>query len=256
MLFALWCHSQRVNESHDRLITASFNRGVWEVHSQWCPNLRRWAKSTNIKGRCTTSRWPLVEAQSEPHGKTPWASHFTRYSSASFSTTMACKTRQVGRMTEDIQSRILLEIRRIVSAPYGQDRTSLLEVSPSSRRPVTIPEKLVSWFPAARKRGEWRLSVMVFSLRHCLELLLVKIHLLLQVLREKTRASAVSEVSGPCKSVMDLFQPFTHDGSVSLSTDTSNSIPIKILTGTGAPQSLLLTEMLCFLRSRPLVRVF
>ena len=87
---------------------------------------------------------------------------------------------------------------------------------------------------------------MVFSLRHCLELLLVKIHLLLQVLREKTRASAVSEVSGPCKSVMDLSQPFIHDGSVSLSTDTSNSIPIKILTGTGASQSPLLSDTLVF----------
>ena len=39
---------------------------------------RQWEKSTNIRGRCTTSRWPLLEAQSELHGKTPWASHFTR----------------------------------------------------------------------------------------------------------------------------------------------------------------------------------
>ena len=52
----------------------------------------------------------------------------------------------------------------------------------------------------------------------------------------------MSEVSGPCKSVMDLFQPFVHHGSVSLSTDTSNSISIKILTGTGASQSLLLSD--------------
>ena len=74
----------------------------------------------------------------------------------------------------------------------------------------------------------------------------MKIHRPPQVLREKTRASAVSEVSGPCKSVMDLFQPFIHDGSVSLSTDTSNSIPIKILTGTEASQSLLLSETLVF----------
>ena len=74
----------------------------------------------------------------------------------------------------------------------------------------------------------------------------MKIHPPPQVLREKTQASAVSEVSGPCKSVMDLFQPFTHDGSVSLSTDTSNSIPIKILTGTGASQSLLLSDTVVF----------
>ena len=79
----------------------------------------------------------------------------------------------------------------------------------------------------------------------------MKIHRPPQVLREKTRASAVSEVSGPCKSVMDLFQPFTHDGSVSLSTDTSNSIPIKILTGTGASQSLLLSDPLVFSEKSP-----
>ena len=74
----------------------------------------------------------------------------------------------------------------------------------------------------------------------------MKIHRPPQVLREKTRASALNEVSGPCKSVMDLFQPFIHHGSVSLSTDTSNSIPIKILTGTGASQSLLLSDTLVF----------
>ena len=74
----------------------------------------------------------------------------------------------------------------------------------------------------------------------------MKIHSPPQVLREKTGGSTLSEVSGPCKSVMDLFQPFTHDGSVSLSTDTSNSIPIKILTGIGASQSLLLSDTLVF----------
>ena len=74
----------------------------------------------------------------------------------------------------------------------------------------------------------------------------MKIHPPPQVLREKTQASAVSEVSGPCKSAMDLFQPFTHDGSVLLSTDTSNSIRIKILTGTGAAKSLLLSHTLVF----------
>ncbi|RMX54823.1 hypothetical protein pdam_00022535 [Pocillopora damicornis] len=55
---------------------------------------------------------------------------------------MACKAREVGRMTEDIPNRILPTIMRIFSAPHGQDRTSLIEVSPSSRPHVTIPEKL------------------------------------------------------------------------------------------------------------------
>ena len=74
----------------------------------------------------------------------------------------------------------------------------------------------------------------------------MKIHPPPQVLREKTQASALSEVSGPSKSVIVFFQPFIHDGSVSLSTDTSNSIPIKILRGTEASQSLLLSEPLVF----------
>ena len=45
---------------------------------------------------------------------------------------------------------------------------------------------------------------------------------------------------------MDLCQPFIHDGSVPLSTDPSNFIPIKILTGSGASQSPLLSDTLVF----------
>ena len=45
---------------------------------------------------------------------------------------------------------------------------------------------------------------------------------------------------------MDIFQPFIHDGSVSLSCDMSDSIPIKILRDTGVLQSLLLSDTLVF----------
>ena len=45
---------------------------------------------------------------------------------------------------------------------------------------------------------------------------------------KKTRASPMSEVSSQSKSVMDIFKPFIHNGSVSLSSNTSDSIPIKI----------------------------
>ena len=45
---------------------------------------------------------------------------------------------------------------------------------------------------------------------------------------------------------MDIFQPFIHDGSVSLSSDMSDSIPIKILRDTGVLQSLLLSDTLVF----------
>ena len=43
---------------------------------------------------------------------------------------------------------------------------------------------------------------------------------------------------------MDIFQPFIHDGSVSLSSDMSDSIPIKILRDSGASQSLMLSDTL------------
>ena len=84
---------------------------------------------------------------------------------------------------EDIQNRILLTTTEIVSAPDGQDRESLIKVSSSSHQHVTIAEKKVTWFLAARKRGEWRKnkiarsrSLTVLSLSHRIYLLLVKIH--------------------------------------------------------------------------------
>ena len=49
----------------------------------------------------------------------------------------------------------------------------------------------------------------------------------------------------PC-SVMDVFEPFIHDGFVSLSSDSSSPIPIRILRDTGASQSLILTSVLPF----------
>ena len=45
---------------------------------------------------------------------------------------------------------------------------------------------------------------------------------------------------------MESFKPFIHDGSISLSSDFSNSTPIKILRDTGASQSLLLLNTLPF----------
>ena len=62
----------------------------------------------------------------------------------------------------------------------------------------------------------------------------------------KTTSSLISEVSAPPKPVMDVFEPFIHQGSVSLSSDMSDSKQIKILRDTGASQSLLLSNTLLF----------
>ena len=62
----------------------------------------------------------------------------------------------------------------------------------------------------------------------------------------KTQSSLVGNIGVPSKPVMDIFEPFIHDGSVSLSSDMSDCKPIKILRDTGASQSLLLSDTLPF----------
>ena len=49
-----------------------------------------------------------------------------------------------------------------------------------------------------------------------------------RVPRKKTQTSPMSKVSGQSKSVMNIFKPFIYNGSVSLSSNTPDSIPIKI----------------------------
>ena len=61
----------------------------------------------------------------------------------------------------------------------------------------------------------------------------------------KTQSSLIDEITTP-KPVMNVFGPFTHEGSVSLSSDMSDATTIKILRDTGASQSLLLSgTLLC-----------
>ena len=47
-------------------------------------------------------------------------------------------------------------------------------------------------------------------------------------------------------SEMELFEPFIHDGFVSLSSDFSDSTPIRILRDTGSAQTLMLSNTLPF----------
>ena len=55
-----------------------------------------------------------------------------------------------------------------------------------------------------------------------------------------------SESNADSNSVMEIFEPFIHDGFVSLKNDLYNATPIKILRDTGSSQSLLLTDTLPF----------
>ena len=47
---------------------------------------------------------------------------------------------------------------------------------------------------------------------------------------------------------MEIYEPFLSEGSLSLTSDSAQSIPIKILRDTGATQSLILADIFPFPR--------
>ena len=53
-------------------------------------------------------------------------------------------------------------------------------------------------------------------------------------------------LNSPSKPVMETFEPFIHNGFVSLTSDLSNATPSRILRDTGASKSLLLASTLPF----------
>ncbi len=57
----------------------------------------------------------------------------------------------------------------------------------------------------------------------------------------------MSECNAISNAVMEIFEPFIHDGFVSLKGDLYNATPIKILRDTGSLQSLLLTDTFIFI---------
>ena len=61
--------------------------------------------------------------------------------------------------------------------------------------------------------------------------------------KEETSCRAVRPTPTP---VMEMFEPFIHEGSVSLSSDLSDTVAVQILRDTGASQFLLLSETLHF----------
>ena len=62
----------------------------------------------------------------------------------------------------------------------------------------------------------------------------------------KTQSSLISEVSVTPQPVMNVFEPLIHEGSVSLCSDLSDAVSVKILRDTGATQTLLLANTLPF----------
>ena len=61
-----------------------------------------------------------------------------------------------------------------------------------------------------------------------------------------TLCGFVKKLNSPCKPNMEGFEPFIHDGFVSLSSDMKDAKPIKYLRDTGALQSVILADVLPF----------
>ena len=53
-------------------------------------------------------------------------------------------------------------------------------------------------------------------------------------------------IESPSDPIIEIFQPFVHDGFVSLTNYLNNGTPVKILRDTGSLQSLLLADTLSF----------
>ena len=140
-----------------------------------------------------------------------------------------------------------------VSQPYRSDRATGQKVESSSSRSHSAQDKSYSRAPVCRFcRKECHSRSVCFKLkqRH-------QGHndskLTGFISKSCNLPSNVNDVRGTIleeksssDSVMQSFEPFIHNGFVSLSSEFTNSNPVKILRDTGASQSLLLANTLPF----------
>ena len=140
-----------------------------------------------------------------------------------------------------------------VSQPYRSDRATVQKVESSSSRSHSAQDKSYSSAPVCRFcRKEGHIMSDCFNLK--------------QRLQGQTDSKPTGFISKSCNlpsnvndvrgtileeksssdSVMQSFEPFIHNGFVLLSSDLTNSNPVKILRDTGASQSLLLANTLPF----------
>lgn len=246
-LFDRWCHSQKVDKSHDKLrqlvLVEEFKRCIHsdvrtfinEQRAETLEDAARLADEFSLSHKVnfmekprqpnsrfqppSVSRWVGSQRSKQNDGAPPKqnpGNHFTNRSSS----------------TSPRQNRFVPN--KPIKPPtcyYCRKEGHLIS---------SCPEK---WRPAQKYGVESKPNGFVakpspsFSESECTPP---------RFSREKTQTISTNDVSGSSKSVMDMFQPFIHDGSVSLSRDMTDSVPIKILRDTGASQSLLLSDTLLF----------
>ena len=250
-LFDRWCHSQKVNKDHDKLrqlmLIEEFKRCIHsdirtfidEQKAETLEDAARLADEFSLSHKVT-----FVEKSKRPYpppGQDP-------------SPTLPRWPRNHGsRRNEDPrrkQNPGINSANRSNLTWSGQDKT----MSSKPFKPLTCfycrkdghmiancPEKM----KMARQQYNAESKPTGF-IATSLSLPDVSEDMLIKCPDVKTQSSLISEVSAPPKPVMDVFEPFIHEGLVSLSSDLSDSTPIKILRDTGASQSLLLCDTLSF----------
>ena len=140
-----------------------------------------------------------------------------------------------------------------VSQPYRSDRCTGQKVESSTSRSHSAQDKSYSSAPVCRfcrKEGHIMSDCFKLKQRHQGQndskptgLISKSCNLPSNV--NDVRGTILEEKSSS-DSVMQSFEPFIHNGFVSLSSDLTNSNPVKILRDTGASQSLLLANTLPF----------
>ena len=140
-----------------------------------------------------------------------------------------------------------------VSQPYRSDRATGQKVESSSSRSHSAQDKSYSSYPVCRFcRKEGHIMSDCFKLKQRRQgqndskptgFISKSCNLPSNV--NDVRGTILEEKSSS-DSVMQSFEPFIHNGFVSLSSDLTNSNPVKILRDRGASQSLLLANTLPF----------
>ena len=253
-LFDRWCHSQKVDKSHDKLrqliLIEEFKRCIHsdvrtfidEQKAETLEDAARLADEFSLSHKVTFVDKPLRPSCTSPSQVPPstsprWPGNQRRrqgdewYPKRNPGNTLANR----GFNSEPLRQNKNMPNKPVktITCYYCRKDGHMISNCPEKWR-MTRQHSIVQHSVEPRPTGFIATSL---SLPAVSEDMPTKCH------NVKTQSS---NIGVPSKPVMDIFEPFIHDGSVSLSSDMSDCTPIKILRDTGASQSLLLSDTLSF----------
>ena len=252
-LFDRWCHSQKVDKSHDKLrqliLIEEFKRCIHsdvrtfidEQKAETLEDAARLADEFSLSHKVTFVDKPLrpscTSPSQVPSSTSPrWPGNQRRrpsdewYPKRNPGNTLANRgfNSEPPRQNKNIPNKSVKTITCYYCRKDGHMMSNCPEKWKTTRQQHSVEPRPTGFIATS-------LSLPAVS-----EDMPTKCH------NVKTQSSIVGNIGVPSKPDMDIFEPFIHDGSVSLSSDMSDCTPIKILRDTGASQSLLLSDTLSF----------